>query len=145
MVVPEKLPVDLIHASSLLGQSVDDLIAMSHHAITSHVLDAFLISSKVAAKWKRKLLLAFDGRYLDLVCDKFGSRVGDTIWDRAADGFMKVRYVCLVTTLSYSQSELTVDVASTGEDREITFASRDCAQQQPIRSILLQATEPANV
>jgi predicted signal transduction protein with EAL and GGDEF domain len=63
---------------------------MAHHAISSHVLDAFLISPKVAAKWKRKLLLALDGRYLDLVNDKFGSRVGDTIWDRAADGFMKV-------------------------------------------------------
>jgi predicted signal transduction protein with EAL and GGDEF domain len=62
---------------------------MAHHAISSHVLDAFLISTKVAAKWKRKLLLALDGRYLDLVNDKFGSRVGDTIWDRAADGFMK--------------------------------------------------------
>lgn len=74
----------------MLGQSVDDLIRMAHHAISSHVLDAFLISPKVAAKWKRKLLLALDGRYLDLVNDKFGSRVGDTIWDRAADGFMKV-------------------------------------------------------
>ena len=76
---------------SLLGQSVDDLIRMAHHAISSHVLDAFLVSPKVAAKWKRKLLLALDGRFLDLVNDKFGSRVGDTIWDRAADGFMKVR------------------------------------------------------
>jgi nucleolar protein 9 len=79
-----------IPLGSLLGQKVDDLIAMAHHAITSHVLDAFLTSSQVATKWKRKLLLAFDGRYLDLVCDKFGSRVGDTIWDHAADGFMKV-------------------------------------------------------
>jgi nucleolar protein 9 len=98
MLVLENLPVDHVYISSLLGQSVDDLITMSHHAITSHVLDAFLISPKVAAKWKRKLLLAFDGRYLDLVCDKFGSRVGDTIWDRAADGFMKVHHVCFVTT-----------------------------------------------
>ena len=85
---------------SLLGQSVDDLIRMAHHAISSHVLDAFLISTKVAAKWKRKLLLALDGRYLDLVNDKFGSRVGDTIWDRAADGFMKASSAVLRASAS---------------------------------------------
>lgn len=76
--------------NSLLAQPVQDLITMAHSAIGSRVLDEFLVSPHVASKWKRKFLLALDGKWLELVDDMFGSRVGDTIWDKAADGFMKV-------------------------------------------------------
>jgi hypothetical protein len=96
---------------------------MAHHAISSHVLDAFLISTKVAAKWKRKLLLALDGRYLDLVNDKFGSRVGDTIWDRAADGFMKASSAVLRASASRG-AYLTIRMATlAGKDRQIVVTA----------------------
>lgn len=35
--------------------------------------------------------MAFMGHYLELAQDKLGSRVADTIWDKAADGFTRVR------------------------------------------------------
>lgn len=70
--------------------NVEDLLVMAFSPISSHILDAALTSPNVDFKWRRKLLMAFMGHYLELAQDKLGSRVADTIWDRAADGFTKV-------------------------------------------------------
>lgn len=84
-VQPDTLPV-----SSLTSMNVEDLLVMAFSPISSHILDAALTSPNVEFKWRRKLLMAFMGHYLELAQDKLGSRVADTIWDRAADGFTKV-------------------------------------------------------
>jgi hypothetical protein len=63
---------------------------MAYSPISSHILDAALTNPNVEFKWRRKLLMAFMGHYLELAQDKLGSRVADTIWDKAADGFTKV-------------------------------------------------------
>ena len=71
---------------------------MATSPISSHILDAALTNATVEFKWRRKLLMAFMGHYLELASDKLGSRVADTIWDRAADGFTKVRIADLHTS-----------------------------------------------
>lgn len=75
--------------ASLLAQPVTTLLAYAHSPISSHLLDAVLVSPGVAPKYRRRLLMAFMDHYKELVEDRMGSRVGDTIWDRA-DGFMRV-------------------------------------------------------
>ncbi|KAJ9125324.1 hypothetical protein QFC22_000281 [Naganishia vaughanmartiniae] len=74
---------------SLSSLSAEELLAMAFSPISSHILDAALTSPGVEFKWRRKLLIAFMGHYLELAQDKLGSRVADTIWDRAADGFTR--------------------------------------------------------
>ena len=81
---------DLIADLSLTSMTAEELLAMATSPISSHILDAALTDATVEFKWRRKLLMAFMGHYLDLATDKLGSRVADTIWDRAADGFTKV-------------------------------------------------------
>ena len=70
--------------------TIDELIEMAHHPISSRVLDMVLSSSTVPAKLKRKFVLGFMGRWHELVDDRIGSRVGERCW-AAADGYMKVR------------------------------------------------------
>ena len=68
-------------------------MAYATNPIASRFLDAVLTApiETVAPKWRKKLMMAFMGSYRELVQDRIGSRVGDTIWD-VADGFMKVRH-----------------------------------------------------
>jgi hypothetical protein len=81
---------DLTNLFSLTSMTVEELLVMATSPISSHILDAALTNPTVDFKWRRKLLMAFMGHYLELATDKLGSRVADTIWDRAADGFTKV-------------------------------------------------------
>lgn len=81
-------PASDIVIESLLAQGVPAIVRMSHHPISSHVIDAAVSSSSIAPKLKRRLLLSLDGHWFELVDDRFGSRVGEKIWD-SADGFMK--------------------------------------------------------
>jgi nucleolar protein 9 len=61
-------------------------------------------SDTVPPKWRKKLMLAFMGKYRDLVQDRIGSRVGDTVWD-VADGFMKASLsLSLTITIVISRS-----------------------------------------
>lgn len=83
-----KTPASDIIIESLLAQGIAAIIRMAHHPISSHVIDAAVSSSSIAPKLKRRLLLSLDGHWFELVDDRFGSRVGEKIWD-SADGFMK--------------------------------------------------------
>lgn len=73
---------------SLFAQTPDTLLAYSSSPVASHLLDKVLTSEAVPAKYKRKLYLAFMGRYEKLAEDRLGSRVADTVW-ATADGFMR--------------------------------------------------------
>lgn len=73
---------------SLLAQGLSMILDMSHQAVSSHVIDAVVSSKTVSPKYRRRMLMMLDGHYFELVDDRFGSRVGDKIWEKA-DGFMK--------------------------------------------------------
>jgi len=73
---------------SLFAQSADTLLSYASSPIASHLLDKVLTSSAVPPKYRRKLFLAFMGKYDALATDRLGSRVADTVW-ATADGFMK--------------------------------------------------------
>jgi nucleolar protein 9 len=77
---------------------LDGLLELAHNPISSHVLEAALRSKTTGFKYRKKLLQAFMGNYYRLVDDKFGSRVGDTIWE-VADGFTKVGLMPMVPGL----------------------------------------------
>lgn len=81
--------------SSIEIQPVEELLALAHHKISSHVLDVVFESPTVTRKSKRTLIMAFIGHYHLLVDDKFGSRVGDRCWDNA-DPYLKVRGLIVV-------------------------------------------------
>jgi nucleolar protein 9 len=83
------VPFPAENLSSLLSQPVTTLLAYAKSPIASHLLDLVLTHSAVHPKYRRKLILAFLGKYRDLAEDRMGSRVADTIWD-VADGFLKV-------------------------------------------------------
>lgn len=74
---------------------VEELLALAHHKISSHVLDVVFESPTVTRKSKRALIMSFIGHYHLLVDDKFGSRVGDRCWDNA-DPYLKVRRLVVV-------------------------------------------------
>lgn len=74
---------------SLAALPPKSVLELAHNPISSHVLDAALRSKTASFKSRKRLLNAFNGHVYQLVDDKFGSRVGDTIWE-VADGFTKV-------------------------------------------------------
>lgn len=63
---------------------------MTHHPISSRLFDAVIESPTVAFKNSRKIIMAFNGKWFEMVDDKVGSRVGEKLWD-GCDGFLKVR------------------------------------------------------
>ncbi|CCO28168.1 Nucleolar protein 9 AltName: Full=Pumilio domain-containing protein NOP9 [Rhizoctonia solani AG-1 IB] len=73
---------------SIHAQSIDEIIGLSRHPVSSRVLDAFLDSSAVPLRDKRKFLLSLMGSYHVLVDDRIGSRVGDRCW-ACADPFLR--------------------------------------------------------
>lgn len=91
---------------SLFAQPTDTLLSYAKSPIASHLLDKVLTSAAVPAKYRRKLYLAFVGRYAELADDRLGSRVADTVWD-TADGFMREKIARSLipdaTTLANSQ------------------------------------------
>jgi nucleolar protein 9 len=68
--------------------SIEEVIVIAHHAISSRVLDALLESSTVPIKVKRQFVMSFLGSYHLLVDDRIGSRVGDRCW-AFADTYLK--------------------------------------------------------
>lgn len=73
---------------SIASLSIDKLLALSHHPISSRVIDVFLESPTVPARTRRRLILAFQGHFHTLVDDRVGSRVGERLWN-AADPYLK--------------------------------------------------------
>ncbi|ODO07171.1 hypothetical protein L198_00750 [Cryptococcus wingfieldii CBS 7118] len=73
---------------SLTSLPVDALITYAKSPIASRLLDKVFIDPAAPIKYRKKLMMVFMDHYKQLVEDKLGSRVVDTIWDRA-DGFMK--------------------------------------------------------
>lgn len=73
---------------SLFAQPPDTLMAYASSPVASRLLDKVLTAPAVAPKYRRKLYLAFMGRYAELAQDRLGSRVADTVW-ATADGFMR--------------------------------------------------------
>ncbi|KAK4689724.1 nucleolar protein 9, partial [Tremellales sp. Uapishka_1] len=80
--------VNEIVIESLLKQDATTLMAYAHHSIASHLLDKVLTAPTVPIKYKRRLINLFMGQFRQLAEDRMGSRVADTIWDKA-DGFMR--------------------------------------------------------
>ncbi|KAH9925284.1 armadillo-type protein [Fomitopsis serialis] len=74
--------------NSLQSLTIDELIVLAHHPMSSRVLDVLLSSPTVPMKLKRKFILGFMGRFHELVDDRIGSRVGERCW-AVADGYMK--------------------------------------------------------
>ncbi|KAJ7672874.1 ARM repeat-containing protein [Mycena rosella] len=73
-------PHNQLVIASLNSMSIDEILLMAHHAISSRVLDALLDSVTVHTKVKRQFVLSFIGSYHLLVDDRIGSRVGDRCW-----------------------------------------------------------------
>ncbi|WRT64203.1 uncharacterized protein IL334_001132 [Kwoniella shivajii] len=73
---------------SLIAQPLPTLITYAKSPISSHLYDKVFTSPSVAPKYRRKVLMLFMTHFKELVEDRIGSRVVDTIWDKA-DGYMK--------------------------------------------------------
>ncbi|WVN85380.1 uncharacterized protein L203_100525 [Cryptococcus depauperatus CBS 7841] len=91
---------------SLTSLPTETLLAYAKSPIASRFLDRVFIESTVPLKYRKKLMLVFMKSYKELVQDKLGSRVVDTIWEKA-DGYMKEKIarslVPYVTELGGSQ------------------------------------------
>lgn len=110
--------------------------------ISSRFLDTVLTQSAVSSKWKRKLMMVFMGRYKELVEDRTGSRVGDTIWDHA-DGFMKVRDPLHYWYWIGPNLRVWIEAYDhIGENRPFTRTSRYCPIQLYLRPLLRQKAQP---
>ncbi|KAJ7179528.1 armadillo-type protein [Mycena filopes] len=73
-------PHNQVVSESLNSLSPEEMLAVTHHPISSRVLDALLDSPTVPTKVKRQFVLSFIGSYHLLVDDRIGSRVGDRCW-----------------------------------------------------------------
>nr|ODO02798.1 hypothetical protein L204_01539 [Cryptococcus depauperatus CBS 7855] len=93
-------------SNSLTSLPTETLLAYAKSPIASRFLDRVFIESTVPLKYRKKLMLVFMKSYKELVQDKLGSRVVDTIWEKA-DGYMKEKIarslVPYVTELGGSQ------------------------------------------
>ena len=74
----------------MLSLPIDSIIAYAKSPIASHLLDKVFLERSVPPKYKKKMMMMFMKSYKELVEDRLGSRVMDTIWEQA-DGYMKVR------------------------------------------------------
>ncbi|KAJ6627419.1 armadillo-type protein [Mycena sp. CBHHK59/15] len=72
----------------LASLSMEESLAIAHHAIGSRVLDVLLESPTVPVKVKRQFVMSFIGSFHLLVDDRIGSRVGDRCW-AFADTYLK--------------------------------------------------------
>ncbi|WVQ85259.1 hypothetical protein IAT38_007424 [Cryptococcus sp. DSM 104549] len=73
---------------SLTAQPLETLLAYAKNPIASHLLDSVFNNPAAAPKYRRKVMMVFMPKYRELVEDRMGSRVVDTIWEKA-DGYMK--------------------------------------------------------
>ncbi|KAI6105389.1 armadillo-type protein [Pisolithus sp. B1] len=83
-----KLP----EAPLIASLPMQDLLALSHHATSSRVLDAVLESPTIPFKAKRRLVMSMIGHYHELVDDRIGSRIGDRFW-AFADPYLREKIV----------------------------------------------------
>ncbi|WVR05940.1 hypothetical protein IAU60_002966 [Kwoniella sp. DSM 27419] len=73
---------------SLTAQPVQTLLTYAKSPIASRLFDSVFTNAAVQPKYRRKVMMGFMESWKQLAEDKLGSRVLDTIWDRA-DGYMK--------------------------------------------------------
>ncbi|KAF7301584.1 hypothetical protein MIND_00723900 [Mycena indigotica] len=73
-------PFNDLVIQSLQNFSMEEVLALAKHPISSRVLDALLDSSTVPTKAKRQFVQSLIGHYHTLVDDRIGSRVGDRCW-----------------------------------------------------------------
>ncbi|WVF70512.1 hypothetical protein IAT40_005302 [Kwoniella sp. CBS 6097] len=73
---------------SLTSQPVEMILIYAKSPIASHFIDSVFTYATVPPKYRRKVMMALMDHWRVLVDDRLGSRVVDTIWDRA-DGYMK--------------------------------------------------------
>nr|XP_018267234.1 uncharacterized protein I303_01219 [Kwoniella dejecticola CBS 10117]OBR89392.1 hypothetical protein I303_01219 [Kwoniella dejecticola CBS 10117] len=73
---------------SLTAQRVNTLLTYAKSPISSHFLDKVFTDPAVQPKYCRKVMLLLMDSWKELVEDRIGSRVMDTVWDKA-DGYMK--------------------------------------------------------
>lgn len=71
--------------SSFLDLSSEDLKLLATHPMGGRAMEAFITSTTIGHKPKRKLLRNLAGQLADLAKDKYGSHVVDKLWANAAD------------------------------------------------------------
>ncbi|KAJ7067930.1 armadillo-type protein [Mycena amicta] len=73
-------PFNQLVIDSLTSFSIEEILSLARHPISSRVLDVLLESPTVPMKVKRQFVQSFIGHYHTLVDDRIGSRVGDRCW-----------------------------------------------------------------
>lgn len=79
----------LMGLNSLISLPIDSIIAYAKSPIASHLLDKVFLERSVPPRYKKKMMMMLMKSYKELVEDRLGGRVVDTIWEQA-DGYMKV-------------------------------------------------------
>ncbi|CAE6396407.1 unnamed protein product [Rhizoctonia solani] len=127
---------------SIHAQSTDDIIGLSRHPVSSRILDAFLDSSTVPLRDKRKFLLGLMGSYHVLVDDRIGSRVGDRCW-ACADPFLREKIA-----RSILPHEMVLSVSYYGKyfarNLHLTMLKRDPAAWRDLQRDQKKAATAAN-
>ncbi|KAL2912010.1 Nucleolar protein 9 [Polyrhizophydium stewartii] len=77
-----------VFTKSMLAVSDEDLLKWAVDPRASHAIEDLIKSPSASSKAKRKLIRRFQGHFVDLACDKFGSRVSDGCW---AAGSLEIR------------------------------------------------------
>ncbi|WWD09471.1 hypothetical protein V865_007595 [Kwoniella europaea PYCC6329] len=80
--------VNSIVLESLIAQPLPTLLTYAKSPISSHLFDKVFTNPAVPPKYRRKVMMLFMESWRELVEDRIGSRVVDTVWDKA-DGYMK--------------------------------------------------------
>ncbi|XP_078525236.1 nucleolar protein 9 isoform X1 [Lissotriton helveticus] len=71
---------------SLAALTEKDLVTLACSQAGSHVFDALLSTDSIPDKKKKKVHRKLTGHYVELACNKYGSRVLDRIWNAATLG-----------------------------------------------------------
>ncbi|KDQ64985.1 hypothetical protein JAAARDRAFT_28650 [Jaapia argillacea MUCL 33604] len=74
--------------SSIQSLSIEALLSICHHPISSRILDALLDSPTIPSIAKRKFIMSFIGHFHVLADDRIGSRVAERCW-AGADPYVK--------------------------------------------------------
>ncbi|WVW82368.1 hypothetical protein I302_104375 [Kwoniella bestiolae CBS 10118] len=80
--------VNGIVLESLVAQPLPTLLTYARSPISSHLFDKVFTHPAVPPKYRRKMMMLFMDSWKGLVEDRIGSRVVDTVWEKA-DGYMK--------------------------------------------------------
>ncbi|CAM1330350.1 Uncharacterised protein PB.1153, partial [Pycnogonum litorale] len=71
-------PIKIIR--NIVDMAAEELVRIACDGCGSHIFDAFMKSTTVGEKSRNKLIEHLKGNYLQLACDKHGSRSIDCIW-----------------------------------------------------------------